>query len=115
MIMLDDVFILELFLKDYEKSNDGQIVLNNDQDDQNTSIKGDLLPFENQLPYFLLEEFYTLASLVDGESQSYPPFVALCCKFFHNCMSNNQLSEVKGDHEREKWLPAEDERTTTMK
>ncbi|KAK3231456.1 hypothetical protein Dsin_003337 [Dipteronia sinensis] len=94
MVLLDTVFILELFLRYYEKS----ILLNN-QNPHNTGITRDLLLFENQLPYFLLEELYILASPVDGAKQSYPPFVALCCKFFRDyCLPNIQLNEVKGKH-----------------
>ncbi|KAK1553982.1 hypothetical protein Q3G72_006148 [Acer saccharum] len=93
MVLLDAVFILELFLRYYEKS----ILLNN-QYHQYTGITRDLLLFENQLPYFLLEELYILASPVDGAKQPYPPFMALCCKFFRKCLPNNQLSEVEGKH-----------------
>uniref|UniRef100_A0A2N9FHS5 Uncharacterized protein n=1 Tax=Fagus sylvatica TaxID=28930 RepID=A0A2N9FHS5_FAGSY len=97
MILLDAIFIIELFLKSSAKPEDKEDyilsipLLRND-------IKLDLILVENQLPFFILEDLYNLVFI---ESSSYnhhkegkrvmeqnenqkrdSPFLKLCHQFF---------------------------------
>ena len=76
MILVDAVFILELFYRDsknvWEK---GDLIL----PDQITNIRCDLILLENQLPFFVLKELFDLISPPLPNSFS---FIYLTFKFF---------------------------------
>ncbi|KAJ6320632.1 hypothetical protein OIU78_015924 [Salix suchowensis] len=85
MILLDAVFIFELFLKSEEYSGDRSMY----QDDfiigkpwLRAAIQRDLILLENQLPFFILEELYNHATSTSYCKATYPPFLDLSCHYF---------------------------------
>ncbi|XP_031285451.1 putative UPF0481 protein At3g02645 [Pistacia vera] len=91
MVLYDAIFIIELFLKDWEDKNDCLL----DKPRLRFGLELDLQLPENQLPYFILEKFYSLAK---SERENYPDdFIGLPRKFYDS-LSNEELSyqaEVK--------------------
>lgn len=76
MIMLDAVFILELFLRKYEKKEDYLFTTAW----ISKSIQRDLLLLENQLPIYVLEQLHRRVFRDDNS----PSFLELAFKFFEN-------------------------------
>ncbi|KAJ6328330.1 hypothetical protein OIU77_010092 [Salix suchowensis] len=94
MILLDAVFIFELFLKSEEYSGDRTMY----QDDfiigkpwLRAAIQRDLILLENQLPFFILEELYNHATSTSYCKATYPPFLDLSCHYFENYGKNRAL------------------------
>ncbi|KAJ6328337.1 hypothetical protein OIU77_010096 [Salix suchowensis] len=84
-ILLDAVFIFELFLKTKEYRGDRTMY----QYDfiigkpwLRAAIQRDLILLENQLPFFILEELYNRAT--DYYRAGYPPFLDLSRLYFEN-------------------------------
>ncbi|XP_031272049.1 UPF0481 protein At3g47200-like [Pistacia vera] len=79
MILLDSVFIIELFLRYYRRDRRNFLVENL----WLGAIRRDLQLLENQLPYFVLEELYELAFPSPALDENLiPPFRYLSCVFF---------------------------------
>ena len=86
MILLDAVFIFELFLKTKEYSVNRTMY----KDDfiigkpwLRAAIQRDLILLENQLPFFILEELYNHATGYCKATYN-PPFLDLSCHYFEN-------------------------------
>jgi hypothetical protein len=77
-ILLDAIFIIELFLRNFERKKYEKLdfVLSNAWIESH--IKQDLILLENQLPFWFLQKFYKDA--FDGEEAT--PFLNLACEFF---------------------------------
>jgi hypothetical protein len=80
IILLDAIFIIELFLKNHEREKQEReipdYILSNAW--LESHIKQDLILLENQLLFKFLRKFYR--SALNGEEES--PFLQLACKFF---------------------------------
>ncbi|KAG7946162.1 hypothetical protein I3843_14G024900 [Carya illinoinensis] len=80
MILLDAVFILELFLRKYDlknsKTDEKDYILS--QPCMERGIQHDLLLLENQIPFFILEELY---QNWDPKKKK-PTLIELSCGFF---------------------------------
>jgi hypothetical protein len=78
-ILLDAIFIIELFLRNYEheKYKNLDYILRNAWIESH--IKQDLMLLENQLPFRFLQKLYKFA--FDGD-EVIPPFLKLACQFF---------------------------------
>ncbi|GAY65121.1 hypothetical protein CUMW_238820 [Citrus unshiu] len=86
MILYDAVFIIELFLRNNGKMDFLSVA------PHLTDIRSDLQLIENQLPFFVLNELYSLALLKpETRAKGYPSFFYLSCKFF---FPRKQLSET---------------------
>ena len=92
MILLDAVFILELFyICRHDLEKDDLILL-----DQITNIRCDLILLENQLPFFVLEELFDLFSPYRSNSFS---FIQLTFDFFQYLnVQNISHQNVKIEH-----------------
>ncbi|XP_050273044.1 UPF0481 protein At3g47200-like [Quercus robur] len=76
MILVDAVFILELFYRDSKEDKDmNDLILTG----QSWPIKCDLMLLENQIPFFVFEK---LSDLIPCPSNSYP-FIRLTFSFFN--------------------------------
>lgn len=84
MILYDAVFIIELFLRSCFGPRDFLLVT-----PRLTLISCDLQLLENQLPFFVLKELYSLA--FPNPETGYLSFFCLSCKFF---FQGKQLSEI---------------------
>ncbi|KAJ6872492.1 hypothetical protein NC651_031572 [Populus alba x Populus x berolinensis] len=89
MILLDAVFIFELFLKNEEDTRDNKRY----QDDfiiakpwLRAAIQRDLILLENQLPFFILKKLYSLA--IEETKLNYPSFLDLSCHYFEKYGKN---------------------------
>ena len=95
MILVDSIFIIELFLRtdarqEYEK---GDYILSKPWLEE--GIKHDLILLENQLPFFILEELHHHIECSPGIRKS---FIDLSCKYFlpnDNCKNIPELKDVK--------------------
>ncbi|XP_031273365.1 UPF0481 protein At3g47200-like [Pistacia vera] len=74
MILRDAIFIIEVFLSNYEQ-DDEQDSVPEIKPTEKLALMLDFILLENQLPYFLLEGLYKIVV-------SRPPFINLCCDFF---------------------------------
>ncbi|XP_017979599.1 PREDICTED: UPF0481 protein At3g47200 isoform X2 [Theobroma cacao] len=79
MILVDASFIIELFLRAYNKKwrEEGDFIL--DGPGKMHNIRRDLFLAENQLPFFILKELYEFAF---GGNPDFPSFLHLTCHFF---------------------------------
>jgi len=77
IILLDAIFIIELFLRNYEGKKHDYILSNAWLE---SHIKQDLILLENQLPFKFLKKLYEFAC--NGEQVIITPFLELACKFF---------------------------------
>ncbi|XP_059439777.1 UPF0481 protein At3g47200-like [Corylus avellana] len=77
-ILLDAIFIIELFLRNFEREKYEKLdyILSNAWIESH--IKQDLILLENQLPFRFLQKLYK--SAFDGEEAT--PFLKLACEFF---------------------------------
>ncbi|KAG2669229.1 hypothetical protein I3760_14G025000 [Carya illinoinensis] len=100
MILLDAIFILELFYRKYEK--DSRSSKAHDQIDYILSrpclengIQCDLLLLENQLPFFVLEELYQNWD----PNKKEPTLIELSCGFFSDLIyQGSKPKSKKGAH-----------------
>ncbi|KAK4592759.1 hypothetical protein RGQ29_017060 [Quercus rubra] len=77
MILLDSIFIIELFLRNYEDPKDEKdYILSNPC--LKDGIMQDLILLENQLPFFILDRLYDLS----GFTGIRKGFLTLACKYF---------------------------------
>ncbi|KAB1226483.1 hypothetical protein CJ030_MR1G014065 [Morella rubra] len=100
MVLLDAVFIIELFLKTFEKVKDDYIL---SKPWLSHGIKHDLLLLENQLPYFVLEDLYTSVPLgywsgkhqIEGQQiEKNKEFLELSRNYF-DCYDQQPQSEIR--------------------
>ncbi|XP_034902821.1 UPF0481 protein At3g47200 [Populus alba] len=89
MILLDAVFIFELFLKNEEDTRDNKRY----QDDfiigkpwLRAAIQRDLILLGNQLPFFILKKLYSLA--IEETKPTYRSFLDLSCHYFEKYGKN---------------------------
>ncbi|WCJ22981.1 hypothetical protein M5689_005035 [Euphorbia peplus] len=86
LILLDSIFVIELFLRRYLKSPDHlkDFVLGKPW--LKTDVQQDLILLENQIPFSVLEKLYNFAKeKISGtmeDSQNYPSFIVLTCNYF---------------------------------
>ncbi|KAL0007608.1 hypothetical protein SO802_009110 [Lithocarpus litseifolius] len=81
MILLDSIFIIELFLRSTEAKEGGKdYILSKPW--LKDGIRQDLILLENQVPFFILDELYQdFATSTTGYQSS---FLTLACKYFFN-------------------------------
>ncbi|KAJ1439487.1 hypothetical protein SESBI_02427 [Sesbania bispinosa] len=98
MILLDAVFIMELFLREAKRweHKDDYIVT---QPCLSRSIQRDLLLLENQLPIYVLEKLYD--TVVPSNVKKHNRFLKLAHQYFASCYPYHESSERK--FELEKW------------
>ncbi|XP_028808763.1 UPF0481 protein At3g47200-like [Neltuma alba] len=79
MLLLDSVFIMELFLRfsSEEKDKDDPIL---NQTWLKLSIQRDLMVLENQIPFYILDKLYT--TVVPEICQAYERFIDLASEYF---------------------------------
>jgi hypothetical protein len=75
IILLDAIFIIELFLRNFERKKHDYILSNAWLE---SHIKQDLILLENQLPFKFIKKLYK--SAFNGEEVT--PFLELACQFF---------------------------------
>ncbi|XP_018819916.1 UPF0481 protein At3g47200-like isoform X2 [Juglans regia] len=86
MILMDGIFIIELFLRTSEMKSD--YILSKPW--RRNSIQHDLILLENQLPFFVLKDLYTSVYGSSNQKEVYPnkgdtdPFLQLCRNYFSN-------------------------------
>ncbi|XVE52809.1 hypothetical protein DITRI_Ditri02bG0154000 [Diplodiscus trichospermus] len=87
MVLVDAGFIIELFLRAYNKEIDkGETDFILDTPWKLHDIRRDLFLAHNQLPFFILKGIYELAF---GGNPVYPSFVHLACHFFSPYYNQN--------------------------
>ncbi|KAB1199205.1 hypothetical protein CJ030_MR0G026997 [Morella rubra] len=85
MVLLDSVFIMELFLRTYGRKNyEKDYIVGSPWFERH--IKQDFLLLENQLPFNFLQKFYESAFNGNGEQDAVPSFLYLSWSYF---LSNN--------------------------
>ncbi|XP_057741657.1 UPF0481 protein At3g47200-like [Arachis stenosperma] len=96
MILLDSVFIMELFLRNSEEKKD-------EHDPMFTTswickaIQRDLLLLENQIPMFVLEKLYNSVLLLsdgDNKKNHEANFLKLAFKYFEDFYPQNEPSDI---------------------
>ncbi|KAK2650752.1 hypothetical protein Ddye_018241 [Dipteronia dyeriana] len=85
MIQRDAVFIIELFIRNYDRTEEFLL----DSPSLDASITADLLLLENQVPYFVLNHLYTEAFL---SSEEKPSFFVLSVSYLCGIMDFNLRS-----------------------
>ncbi|KAL9428076.1 hypothetical protein AB3S75_030131 [Citrus x aurantiifolia] len=89
MILYDAVFIIELFLRRWERSDDDFLLkracLAN-------TVWLDLQLLENQLPFFVLDGLHKLASPYLDPKNDDRSFIALSCEFFRHCKASEEIN-----------------------
>ncbi|KAK6260916.1 hypothetical protein SCA6_015390 [Theobroma cacao] len=90
MILFDAVFIIELFLRNSEKEVNDFLF---DKVWLRVELEMDLLLFEYQLPFFLLESLYKLAFATSDK----PSFPRLACLYF-NANEDNLFNKKRFKH-----------------
>lgn len=80
MILLDSVFILELFLRNHKAENYAKDFIIG-KPWLRTDVQQDLVLLENQLPFSFLEKIYDFARQKFVE-KDYPSFLDLTCRYF---------------------------------
>jgi hypothetical protein len=77
IILLDDIFIIELLWRNFKRKNTGKYgndyILSNPW--LESHIKQDLILLENQLPFKILQNLYEFAF----DREEVPPFLELAC------------------------------------
>ncbi|KAF2291160.1 hypothetical protein GH714_020426 [Hevea brasiliensis] len=102
MILLDSVFIVELFLRREEKYNFVRKQMHgNFKDDfilgkstREFGVLGDLILVENQLPYFVLDDLYEF-SIGNSNEEGYPSFFDLVRFNFEDYLSLLKFKKIK--------------------
>lgn len=98
MILLDAVFIMELFLREAKRweHKDDYIV---NQPCVSKSIQRDLLLLENQLPIFVLEKLYD--TVVPSNVKKHNRFIRLAYEYFASCYPHQE--SLGREFEPKKW------------
>jgi hypothetical protein len=91
IILLDAIFIMELFLRNFESKNNDYILSNAWLE---SHIKQDLILLENQLPFKFLRKLYQ--SAFNGEEVT--PFLELACQFFFSKKQIPMAMETEVKH-----------------
>ncbi|KAJ6328335.1 hypothetical protein OIU77_010095 [Salix suchowensis] len=98
IILLDAVFIFELFLKNNEYSvhptkYKHDFIIGKPW--LRAAIQRDLILLENQLPFFILEELYNHATRTSTCycMATFPPFLDLSCNYFENYGKSKTLPD----------------------
>ncbi|KAL4312778.1 hypothetical protein GQ457_01G007700 [Hibiscus cannabinus] len=88
MVLADAAFIIELLLRVYNKEERpiSEIDFVFDSPGKIHDIRRDLFLAHNQLPLFILKQIYERAF---SNTPGYPPFIQLCCNFFHQYFNQN--------------------------
>lgn len=99
MILLDSVFIMELFLRENKKweHKDDYIIT---QLCVSKSIQRDLLLLENQLPIYVLEKLYD--TIVPSNVKKHNWFLKLAHEYFASCYPHHRESSER-KFEAKKW------------
>ncbi|XP_050282428.1 UPF0481 protein At3g47200-like isoform X1 [Quercus robur] len=79
MILLDSIFIIELFLRSEAKEEENDYILSKPW--LKDGVRQDLILLENQVPFFILNELYQDFVTSTGYQAS---FLTLACKYFFN-------------------------------
>nr|XP_023925856.1 UPF0481 protein At3g47200-like [Quercus suber] len=79
MILLDSIFIIELFLRSDAKEEENDYILSKPW--LKDGVRQDLILLENQVPFFILDELYQDFATSTGYQAS---FLTLACKYFFN-------------------------------
>jgi len=100
MILLDSVFIMELFLRENKKweHKDDYIIT---QLCVSKSIQRDLLLLENQLPIYVLEKLYD--TIVPSNDKKHKWFLKLAHEYFASCYPLQHESSSESKFESKKW------------
>jgi hypothetical protein len=102
MILLDAIFIIELFVKFYifvttrEKENDYM----SSQPWLKLGIRHDLMLLENQLPFFVLKELYTFAFRASSDCEFIVLSISYFCTYIYGELHDDMLEEF--NHEEVK-------------
>ncbi|XP_061348813.1 UPF0481 protein At3g47200-like [Gastrolobium bilobum] len=103
MILLDAVFIMELFFREKKLRETKRCEHKDDyiltQPCVSKSIQCDLLLLENQLPMFVLEKLY--GTVVPCNVKKHTTFVELAYEYFQSCYAHQVSSERES--EPKKW------------
>jgi hypothetical protein len=93
-ILLDAIFIIELFLRNFEREKYEKLdyILSNAWIE--SQIKQDLMLLENQLPLRFLQKLYKFA--FDGDEVT--PFLKLACQFFFSGKHRIPMHEAEVKH-----------------
>lgn len=91
MLLLDSVFIMELFLRKANKSEQKNDYMFTTSWVYKTTQR-DLLLLENQIPMFVLEELHTRVLLLDNENSL--SFIELAFNYFEDFYPQNQKVEM---------------------
>nr|POE88634.1 upf0481 protein [Quercus suber] len=83
MILLDSIFIIELFLRSDAKEEENDYILSKPW--LKDGVRQDLILLENQVPFFILDELYQDFATSTGYQAS---FLTLACKYFFNSEEN---------------------------
>ncbi|XP_028787281.1 UPF0481 protein At3g47200 [Neltuma alba] len=102
MMLLDSVFIMELFLRIQGDKTEYEDDIILKQTWLNKSVQRDLLLLENQIPLFILEKLY--ATVVPERDKKHGKFIELTCDYFR-CFhpykkSKSYYDEAKGFSDR---------------
>ncbi|KAK4270556.1 hypothetical protein QN277_023579 [Acacia crassicarpa] len=110
MMLLDSVFIMELFRRIQWKKSDEEESNNNNGEEQtysddiivkqswlNKSIQRDLLLLENQIPLFILQELYNIVPNTDPDKK-HPSFIELSHDYF-DCYHTYKKADSSSDQE----------------
>ncbi|KAK2650731.1 hypothetical protein Ddye_018220 [Dipteronia dyeriana] len=84
MILYDAVFIIELFLRKYHRTNDFLLKV-----PLAASVLKDILLLENQVPYFVLNDLY--AKAFPSNERNNPSFFSLSHNFFRDLLISNNV------------------------
>jgi len=100
MILLDVVFIMELFLREARKweHKDDYIVT---QLCLSKNIQHDLLLLENQIPIYVLEKLYD--TVVPSSDKKHKWFLRLAHEYFASCYPHQHESSAESKFESKKW------------
>ncbi|XP_016164069.1 putative UPF0481 protein At3g02645 [Arachis ipaensis] len=80
VIFIDCCFIIELFLRDYQKTTEDDVILSKSW--MLTGVMYDLILLENQVPLFVFEKIYNLAFASRIHGGRFPSFMLLAVIYF---------------------------------
>ncbi|XP_030962154.1 putative UPF0481 protein At3g02645 [Quercus lobata] len=98
MVLLDSIFIIELFMRSYREEDENDYILSKSW--LKDGIMQDLILLENQLPFFILDKLYQ-------HYTSNPTFLELACNYFFSSKEIRFEKVVKHftDLQRNFFLP----------
>ncbi|XP_075646857.1 UPF0481 protein At3g47200-like isoform X2 [Castanea sativa] len=88
MVLLDSIFIIELFIRSHRNEDVEDYILSIPW--LTDGIRQDLILLENQVPFFILDELYQEFATFAGYQAS---FLTLACKYFFN--SEEEICDKK--------------------